>query len=64
MGKRQDELRALFNTLSREEKQAHVQKIARYRAMGQLNRCDICGRPTAGFVPSGMTLANAGICSC
>ena len=64
MGKREDELRAQFNTLTGEQKRAHTHKIAKFRAMGQAQLCPTCGRPTAGFIPKGMTMQQAGICTC
>lgn len=64
MGKQEDELRELFNTLTDAEKRAHVRKVARYRVMGQMQLCPTCKRPTAGFIPKGMTSQQAGICDC
>jgi hypothetical protein len=64
MGKREERLRTLFNTLTDEEKRDHTRKIAEYRALGQAQRCPSCGRPTAGFIPDGMTMQQVGICTC
>jgi hypothetical protein len=64
MGKQRQLNRERFESLTAEEKRAHTNKIARYRVKGSLDLCPFCGRPTAGFIPKGLTMREAGICAC
>jgi hypothetical protein len=64
MGKREDRLREAASKLTAKERELHAHKIAQFRAMGLAQPCLNCGLPTAGFVPLGMTMKEAGICTC